>query len=407
LPLALLHTRAGAEALIGIVDVAFLLQTLRTRDLAWLTRPWTAAALAFWSWLVLCSTVGPGGAPSLVQALLAIRFFLFAAALGDWVLVPRAMRRWLWLAVAASAAWIALEAWQQYLLGRNLFGMPRWEDGALTGPFKKPRAGAAFALVLLPSLLPPAARLLAGGWARRIGGSALLAAGAATIVLIGQRMPVLLALLGLLVCAALLRRFRPALAGAIAAGALLLAATPVLSPPTFNKLVVHFGEQIGHFPASSYGLLYTRAVAMTAANPVFGLGVRGFRRACGAPQYDAGIPALGIPDTRAGPAACNLHPHNFYLEASTAAGLPGLVLFAALALVWIAALGRGLLRHPEPLRVGLFATAVMALWPLASTSEFFSVPNCGWLFLVLGWGFAESGSLLASGAGHTPAIISR
>jgi len=340
---------------------------------------------------VLCSALGPGGTPSLLQALLAGRFFLFAAALGDWVLVPAAMRRRLWLAYAASAAWIALEAWQQYLLGANVFGTPRWEDGALTGPFTKPRAGAAFALVLFPALVPPVMALLGGGWGRRIGALALAAGGVATMVLIGQRMPALLMLLGLIVCAALLQRLRPVVAGAVAAGALLLAATPAVSPPTFGKLVLHFSEQIAHFPASPYGLLYTRATVMAEAHPLLGLGFRGFRNACNEPRYQGGIPALGIADTRnGGRQACNLHPHNFYLEAATSAGLPGLALFAALALTWLATLGHGLVRDPAPLRVALFATAFMALWPLASTSEFFSVPNCGWLFLALGWGFAEA-----------------
>ena len=391
LPLALLYSRAGAEALIGVVDAAFLLHVLRMRDAGWLRRPWIAAALAWWSWGVLCSAVGPGGAASLLQAVLAVRFFVFAAALGEWVLEAEPMRRRLWLAVAASAAWIALESWQQYLLGTNVFGHPRWGDGALTGPFNKPRAGAAFAFVLLPALLPPVMVLWRGGWERRIGGMLLAVAGVATMVLIGQRMPVLLMLLGLAVCAALLPRFRPVVVAAVAAGALLLAATPVLSPPTFDKLVVHFSNQIAHFPKSAYGLLYTRAVVMTEAHPLLGLGFRGFRNACNEPRYEAGIPWLGVADTLSGgPEACNLHPHNFYLEAATSAGLPGLALFAALALAWLAGLGRGLPRQPEPLRVALFATACMALWPLASTNEFFSVPNCGWLFLLLGWGLAEA-----------------
>jgi O-antigen ligase len=376
--------------LIGLVDAAFLVHNLGTREAAWLRRPWTLAALPWWVWGVLCSALGPGGMPSVVQALLAARFFLFAAALGDWVLVPEAMRRRLWLAVAASAAWIGLESWQQYMTGTNVFGIPRWVDGALTGPFNKPRAGAAFALLLFPALVPPVMVLLGGGWGRRIGGLALAAAGVATMVLIGQRMPALLTVLGLIICGALLPRFRPAVAGAVTVAALLLAAAPILSPPTFNKEVVRFGEQIAHFPTSSYGLLFTRATVMAEAHPLLGRGFRGFRNACNEAQYQAGIPALGIADTRnGGPEACNLHPHNFYLEAATSAGLPGLALFAALVLTWLAALGRGLRDHPAPLRVALFATACMALWPLASTSEFFSVPNAGWLFLMLGWGFAE------------------
>lgn len=397
LPIALLYSRAAAEILIGIVDGAFLLHAAAARDWGWLRRPWTLAALPFWSWLVLCSALGPGGWPSLIQALVAVRFFVLAAALGGWVLAEAPTRRWLWAMVAASAAWIAIESWQQYLLGTNIFGDPRCIDGSLTGPFDKPRAGAALVLILFPALLPAAAALIAGRDAARrdigraIAGALLVIASVATMVLIGQRMPALLTLLGIVTAGLLLRRARIALFGALLIGAAVVAATPVISPPTYGKLVVHFTQQMADFPRSAYGLLFTRATVMTEQHPVFGLGFRGFRIACAESRYDAGIPWLGLRGTGdGGPEACNLHPHNFYLEASSSAGMPGLAAFAALVVVWLATLGRGLVRAPEPLRVGLFAAALVALWPLASTSEFFSVPNCGWLFLVLGWGLAES-----------------
>lgn len=396
LPFALLYSRAVAEVLIGIIDGAFLLHAAAARDWGWLRRPWTLATLPFWSWLVLCSALGPGGWPSEIQALVAIRFYVCAAALGDWVLARAATRRWLWAMVAASAAWIAIECWQQYLFGVNIFGDPRCDDGSLTGPFNKPRAGAAFALILFPALLPAAAAFITGrdsiraSLARPIAGALLVVASVATMVLIGQRMPALLMLLGIATTALLLPRTRLALAGALLVGSLVIAATPVISPPTYAKLVVHFRQQMTDFPRSPYGLLFTRATVMAEDHPLLGLGFRGFRISCDEARYDAGIPWLGIRDTaHAGPERCNLHPHNFYLEAASSSGFPGLACFAGMVVVWLTVLGRGLMRVPDPVRVGLFVTVLMALWPLASTSEFFSVPNCGWLFLMLGWGFAE------------------
>jgi hypothetical protein len=57
---------------------------------------------------------------------------------------------------------------------------------------------------------------------------------------------------------------------------------------------------------------------------------------------------------------------------------------------WMAALLRGLWRRPDSLRVGLFATVFIQLWPLASTSDFVSMPIGGWFFLTLGWALAAS-----------------
>jgi hypothetical protein len=31
----------------------------------------------------------------------------------------------------------------------------------------------------------------------------------------------------------------------------------------------------------------------------------------------------------------------------------------------------------------------IAFWPIASTTGLFTLPNAGWLFLLIGWGLAE------------------
>ena len=47
-------------------------------------------------------------------------------------------------------------------------------------------------------------------------------------------------------------------------------------------------------------------------------------------------------------------------------------------------------RSPDPLRVGLFATVFVQLWPVQSTTAFTSMPMGGWFFLLLGWALAET-----------------
>jgi len=394
----LLHARAIAEILISAIDILFLVHVWATRDRAWLARPFARASLAWWVWLSLCSAINHGG---LLLALLAVRLPLLALALGSWLLAGAcsARRRHLvWVMFAASAAWIAIESWQQYLLGTNLFGIARYRDGALTGPFNKPRAGPGFILVFFPALVPAVLALLAlPGRAARIGGLALTAISVLTMVLIGQRMPTVLMLFGLAVTALQLPRLRLVVAGAAVAGVLLVAATPVISPATYDKLVLRFSTQMAHFPTSDYGLIYQRASVLAAEHPVFGLGFDGFRRHCG-DIAARDLPLVGRPAAPADGsiAGCNIHPHNYYLEAADNSGLPGLASFVALVLTALGALWRGVWRRPDGLRVGLFVGALVALWPLASTSAFTSMPNAGWVFLVLGLGFAAGDQ--ASGA---------
>ena len=83
-------------------------------------------------------------------------------------------------------------------------------------------------------------------------------------------------------------------------------------------------------------------------------------------------------------------PHNYYFEALTEGGFVGLALFIWLAYAWLAAMARPLMRRSDPVLVGLFAAAVIQLWPIASTTGFLTFPIAGWSFLLLGWGMAEA-----------------
>ena len=393
LPVALLHARAVAEILIASIDLAFLAHVWAGRDLAFLGRRFAWAAAAWWIWLVLCSALGSGG---LLLGVLAIRLPILAAALGEWLLAGPAgarRQRWLWLLLAASAGWIAIESWQQYLTGANLFGQARWGDGALTGPFNKPRAGPALILLFFPVLVPAVAALLTGARWRQACALMLASFAVLTMVLIGQRMPFVLMSLGLVLTGLLLPHLRWAVAAAAVLGAVLLAALPAVSPATQGKLVLQFSDQMRHFAASDYGLIFVRAITVAKLHPWIGLGFDGFRRGCGNFWAMHGIDWLGIPTVNynGGLSACNLHPHNYYLEALDNAGLPGLLLFTVMTGAALLRLGHRLSRPPGGLRVGLFVGGLIALWPAASTSAFTSMPNGGWVFLLLGFGFAVAG----------------
>lgn len=398
LPLLLLHAHGIAEGAIAIADLCFLADAAAARDWAWLRPVWTRCALAWWGWLVICSVpipalhLGEAGWGGFVQAIALLRFVVLLAAMQHMILRAPAARRWLSWIIAASAAWIAIESVQQFATGRNLFGAPRGGDGELTGPFSKPRAGPPLSRLIFPVLVPPAAALLAqGGVLPQLGAVALLLAGVAVVVLIGQRMPTLLTALGLLVCGVLLPRLRFAvLAVMIAAGA-LVAASVVISPPTYYRLVEKFSAQMDRFSTSQYGELYARAWEIGVQHPWTGRGVEGFRTGCPLPRYFR--PTFGGRlKTGGGAVICAgvHHPHNFYFEALVEGGFPGLALFSLAAIAWLGAIGRGLWRRPDPLRVGLFASIFIQLWPFASTSAFDSMPMGGWFFLLLGWALAEA-----------------
>jgi O-antigen ligase len=396
LPLLLLHAHGVAEIAIGVADLCFLLRSLLLRDWRWLRTPWVWVAGAWWIWLVVCSLpiqgteLGEGGQRSLVQALATVRFLVLVIAMEYAILATAEARRWMYRLVAASAVWIALNSIIQDIFGRNLIGWPPAGEGVLTGPFGTARAGPPMARIILPAVLPPVAALLARPGVRTtLGAYVLLASSVVMMVLIGQRMPLVLTLLGLVIVAFLIRRLRPVVLATAVAGALVLAASPIVAPNAYFRLVEKFSHQLEHFAVSPYGQLYARAWEVGRQNPLTGMGFNGFETGCPIPAYfrpsfDGSQPDGG------GAVICWHHPHNHYLQALDDGGFIGLALFAAMSFAWLVPLGRGLWRDPDPLRVGLFAAIFIQLWPIQSTSAFTSMPIGGWFFLLLGWAMAEA-----------------
>jgi O-antigen ligase len=221
-----------------------------------------------------------------------------------------------------------------------------------------------------------------------VAATILLGLAAITAVLIGQRMCSAFTLLALVTAAALVPRLRLPAALAIAAAIAVLLATPVISPPTHAKLVVETSTNMHHFTKSPYGELFIRAAAMGLQSPWHGFGYNAFRTFCADPRFDPAVPRLHLPPTSVAMNACNLHPHNFYLQAFEESGLPGLTLFILVNLLWLAALFKNLRATPDPLRIGLFIAVLTYAWPIASTDAFPTLYEPGWLFFILGLGLA-------------------
>jgi hypothetical protein len=402
LPALLMYARAGAEIAIGVIDILFLLEIATAGGTRFPRGGFAMAAIAWWLWQVLASAIGTGG---IALALVAIRLPLLSLALRHWLLQPPRTAPYLRGILALCVAWIILECWQQQLTGHNIFGQARWQDGALTGPFNRPRSGPELILLLFPVMLPLLARGLETKalW-RRLATGALAALSAATVLLIGQRMPSALLILGTALTGLLLPRIRVAAAGIAVLAALLLAAMPVVAPAAYDKLVVHTSDQLHHFTETSYGEIWVRAAVIARHNPWHGVGTNGFRRVCNSPAYVQGLPEIGVTtqDAKAAIEACNIHPHNYYLEAADDGGVPLLLLFSVMVIAALATLAAGLRRHPEAARAGLFIGATIAFFPIASTSSFTAMPNAGWIFLLLGTGFAAADAARKSAVQGSP-----
>ena len=389
-PVFLTHGRGLAEAAIDVVGALLLVRSALVGDWSWACRGWARYAVAWWGWLVLCSMIRVGdrhGVAGFAEAVAVGRFLVFARALECWTLAGRPARRLMQGLLGLVLAYMAGQCLLQLLTGHNLFGATRFSDGSLTGPYAHPRVAAPMSRLLFPVLLPVVALLLARRDLAGRGAAALVAlASLALMVLVGQRMPLLLCLVGLLVVGVAERRLRAAVLGLAAALPALVALSAAVSPPAFHHLWTVFWRQVAHFPSSPYGLIAARALAMIRAHPVTGLGFDAYRHHCADPAYFHGW--FGGNGRGAFAGVCVQHPHNHYLQVAVAGGVPSLVLFVLLVAVWITAVAHGLAVRADPLRTGLLAAIVMQEWPIASTSDLVNLPLGGWFFLLLGFGLA-------------------
>ncbi|WP_237468753.1 O-antigen ligase family protein [Gluconobacter sphaericus] len=393
LPLTLTHVRVAGEADLDLLAVLLLLHSSltgrRQGGWDWFREPWVITTFCWWGWQVLCTLWASPGHGALVQSLLAIRFPLAAAALGCWLLKDALWRRRvLWL-TCACAIYIAFQMLVQAVFGRNLFGIPRFHDGTLTGPYAHPRAAAPLSRLILPLLMVgcAAAEGARSRLMRTLGLCAATVLAVGIMVLAGQRMPLALSLLGIGVCALLYRPMRPAALAAAAMLPVLVLVARVFSPGSFFHLVTLARQQLTHFGQSPYGEIYTHAVVMAQAHPWIGQGYDAYRHYCATPSTFHGIAGLSdtMPD-QGWLSLCVQHPHNHYLQALVNAGVPGLILFVLMIATWLKAIWPG--RNGAAISIGLFAAVFIQEWPIASSSDFLNLPLSGWGFLLLGLALA-------------------
>jgi O-antigen ligase len=247
----------------------------------------------------------------------------------------------------------------------------------ITAFYKHPWVGAMLSWMFLP---PALALIDARRWiAAALFGALCLSA----TLMSGDRMALLAALFALALLALLFRQSRRVFL--IAVPVVLLAAALFLALNTivYDRQVASTLDTIHGFAHSHYAAIWTSAVRIWGAHPLFGTGSGGFRVVC--------------PDLRYGPLhpfdpalpRCATHPHNIYLEWLADAGLVGLGLF-----LWmIVALGRRLIPGLEPARrdwayCGIFVTLIARLWPLASWTSIHHAWSAVPFWLLVGWGLS-------------------
>lgn len=405
LPVFLTHFRGIADGLISYIAICFIIHSFLNKEWEWGRQSWVIVALFWWGWMVLCTI--PFGLfqynVMLIQAFVLIRFIFFAAALQVWVLANERYRRWLAYVLIVCAVYIVLNMLSQLITGYNFLGVPRYFDGTLTGPYHHPRAAGPLARLLLPIVLSFSIYSIYffKNWKGKLGAALILLFAMFMMAFAGQRMPFILFIFGIVVSLYWLRSLRVIVLPILAGIPVIFGITAVVSPASYHHLVTLFIHQMSHFSSDNYGLIYTRAMVMGLSNPWTGLGYDAYRHFCANPIYFHGLSFWGVTIGHGdgkGAEICLPHPHNHYIEMFVNAGIPGLILFFCMVVLWWKNLVKGLTSKFVSLeqavqnswRVGLFAAVLIHEWPFSAGGSFGNLPLGGWFFLLLGLGLAYS-----------------
>ena len=359
LPVLLLLSRTTADITVLLVGSAFLFQSWKNKEWAWVKQPWIKLSLLFWGYLLSINTLNSiQPAETFTYALFFIRWPLFAAALAYWLLLKPCFRRHFILALLAVAAFIVADTWWQYLTGHDVLGHVKASATRLTGPFTKPIPGimllriffiTLFAGLLFKALNSP----------KRLAAMvvAMLIMGLLTLFITGERMAMILMISGAVVLMLGLWWQYAVLKKALGLAVLLLMGLLItavlLAPEMANRSVFSAWQKLAHFASSDYGHVFSAAWSAWKSHFWLGSGFHTYAAVCNSMGE---LARMGM--------QCS-HPHNVYLQISAETGLLGLLLFCTLILrIYHAALAPLMQTRAWFIAALVFVVLSVNFWPL-------------------------------------------
>ena len=378
MPVLLFCGKVTSDIVMSVIAALFLVHSSLYGNFLWLRDRWMQVALTLTGYMCLRAIITENPTWfNLGYAFTWVRFPVAGAALAYWLLPDQKVRRNLLIGLTAALVFILADCMLQFFTGTDLFGhkpFPCQGLQRLTGPFSNPRPGITLVWLIFPVLL---------GWGMKRSPSWATLISAATLVIVfltGERMALLLLLMGVGILMVALPRYRVMLVVGCQAALLILHLLVQERPEVETRQVKATHAAVVGFSQTSYGLTALSAARIFTHNPVFGSGVMSFRTECPKPEYGP------INDPQQLQSRCPLHPHNLYLAWLSEYGLVGFTLYFLMAGFWLLDLFR-VWRFwiKVPLVMGLVVTLFIRLWPISVGTSHFSAWSAVPFWLLMGW----------------------
>jgi len=392
LPLLLIFYRGVADFTVLLIGLIFLYHSYKSNNWQWVKQQWFIFSLIFWLYLLLINTpLSINSSESALYSLAFIRWPLFAMAISMWLLNDNISQKYFLISLAVTLFFITLDVWWQYFFHYDFFGNPKYSFNPerLTGPFRdNPMPGIFLARYLFLILyLGFFLKYLSSPLKNITFIFLILAIGASTIFITGERMAFLVIISGVLIISAGLilhfKNFKKYITLGLVFIIGFITVFSFLFPDTFYRTITSLIYKLQHFSDSDYMLVFNSAYAVWLESPFFGVGIHQYREAC---------IALGFWGTGGG--VC-FHPHNISLELLSETGITGFILYYSIIISVAFSIVRNFLHQKNWLLLFLSLTLLfVSFFPLIGGMSLFNNWIGAIIWLFVGWTLAVSNKKL-------------
>ena len=386
LPALLLFSRAIADITVVLVAFTFLFISYKNQSWPWLKQSWFVAFLVFNAYLILLNLPQSSEpSESLKYVLTFIRWPLFAMALAYWIFDNSDIRRHFIISLSLIIAFVVADTLWQYLFGVDWFGIERFTETRLTGPFRSPIPGTMLLrlwfIVLFIACLVPWFKYTT---VRQITSlMTIMSVGFVFTYLTGERMALILYCAGAAVVFITMlfiyRDYQRRLLSMVVIFVLSLGMIILISPDMLERSIMSISTKLSSFAESDYGLVFKAAWQVWQDNWWFGSGLHTYQSVCEQQQL---LASTGM--------VCS-HPHNLYLQLGAETGVVGLVLFLIMLCLLYKQVLLPCIKAKNGLQTALcFALLTVSFWPLSGGISVLSNWVAALVWLGVGWALAIS-----------------
>ena len=364
LPFLLFFFRGLADLTVVVVSIIFLYKSFKESKWIWAKELWFKYSVIFVIYLTTINVyISIDRSDTLFYALTFIRWPIFAAALYFWIFNSKAAIKSFLISLGLLLAFIIIDVWIQYLIGKDIFGYPSLEL-RLTGPLRdNPVIGifiTKFIFILLTSLL--VFKQFNQDNHRYIFLFLLMIIGFMSVFITGERMSLLLFFSAIpLVLLGFSKDYMRTLINIALLFTILLFLALLIGeffPQTFERAIHSTFYKLSNFKSSDYGLVYQTAYQTWLNNIWLGGGLHQLKDLYS--LYQINLWEVKI-----------LHAHNHPLSLLAETGLVGLILYFLIIIQIIRKIFKEIYQQNNWLKFSLLITLIyICFWPFMSHFSF-------------------------------------